>query len=56
MNTLVKSLLVAASVSAQDSDFTNPTLAGSEWPIAHMNSWNTDSSPKSGPQAATADA
>ena len=49
MNTLIKSLLVASSVSAQDSDFTNPYLAGSEWPIAHMNSWNTDSSPKSGP-------
>ena len=28
---------------------TNPYLAHSPWPITHMNSWLTDSSPFSGP-------
>ena len=35
-------------------DWTNPHLASSAWPIAHGNSWNTDSSPFAGPQSAKA--
>lgn len=45
--------LAAGMAFCQNS---NPYLANSAWPIAHGNSWNTDSSVNAGPQSADADA
>lgn len=45
-------LLLAATPNAlAHEDWTNPYLANSAWPIAHGNSWNTDSSAYAGPQS-----
>ena len=50
---IIAILTLLTAVSCQDSDHVNPNLAESVWPIAHMNSWNTDSSPLSGPSNKT---
>lgn len=44
-----RGLTLALAASMACCQNINPYLANSAWPIAHGNSWNTDSSVNAGP-------